>query len=31
MKRTGENVVHIEAEALRALAQRIGGPMEGEF
>src|ERR1700691_1640310 len=27
MKNTGENVVRIEAEALRALADRIGGPM----
>ncbi len=31
MKRTGENVVRIEAEALRALADRIGGPMAGAF
>ncbi|MGH9496639.1 MAG: KpsF/GutQ family sugar-phosphate isomerase [Candidatus Sulfotelmatobacter sp.] len=31
MKRTGENVVRIEAEALRALADRIGGPMAADF
>ncbi len=31
MKHTGENVVRIEAEALRALADRIGGPMADEF
>jgi len=31
MKRIGENVVRIEAEALRALADRIGGPMAGAF
>jgi arabinose-5-phosphate isomerase len=31
MKSIGENVVRIEAEALRALAERIGGPMAGEF
>src|ERR1700744_835711 len=31
MKQTGENVVRIEAEALRALADRIGGPMAAEF
>jgi arabinose-5-phosphate isomerase len=31
MKRVGENVVRIEAEALRALADRIGGPMAAEF
>jgi arabinose-5-phosphate isomerase len=31
MKHTGENVVRIEAEALRALADRIGGPMTGAF
>jgi len=31
MKNTGENVVRIEAEALRALADRIGGPMAGAF
>src|ERR1700757_621894 len=31
MKHTGENVVRIEAEALRALADRIGGPMAAEF
>jgi arabinose-5-phosphate isomerase len=31
MKHTGENVVRIEAEALRALADRIGGPMAGDF
>src|ERR1700692_1074335 len=29
MKHTGENVVRIEAEALRALADRIGGPVAG--
>jgi arabinose-5-phosphate isomerase len=31
MKHTGENVVRIEAEALRALADRIGGPMAVSF
>jgi KpsF/GutQ family protein len=31
MKHTGESVVRIEAEALRALADRIGGPMAGAF
>src|SRR3954468_12853867 len=31
MKNTGENVVRIEAEALRALADRIAGPMEAAF
>jgi arabinose-5-phosphate isomerase len=31
MKRLGENVVRIEAEALRALADRIGGPMAAAF
>ncbi len=31
MKHVGENVVRIEAEALRALADRIGGPMAAEF
>jgi arabinose-5-phosphate isomerase len=31
MKRAGENVVRIEAEALRALADRIGGPMAASF
>ncbi len=31
MKSTGENVVRIEAEALRALADRIAGPMAGAF
>ena len=31
MKNTGENVVRIEAEALRALADRIGGPMAASF
>jgi arabinose-5-phosphate isomerase len=31
MKHTGENVVRIEAEALRALADRIAGPMAGAF
>jgi arabinose-5-phosphate isomerase len=31
MKHTGENVVRIEAEALRALADRIAGPMATGF
>jgi arabinose-5-phosphate isomerase len=31
MNRIGENVVRIEAEALRALADRIGGPMAQTF
>jgi arabinose-5-phosphate isomerase len=31
MKRAGENVVRIEAEALRVLADRIAGPMSGAF
>jgi arabinose-5-phosphate isomerase len=31
MKSIGENVVRIEAEALRALADRIAGPMAGAF
>ena len=31
MKHTGEKVVRIEAEALRALADRIGGPMAEVF
>jgi arabinose-5-phosphate isomerase len=31
MASTGENVVRIEAEALRALADRIAGPMAGAF
>lgn len=31
MKNTGENVVRIEAEALRALAERIAGPMSSAF
>ena len=31
MKHTGENVVRIEAEALRALADRIAGPMGAAF
>lgn len=31
MKHTGENVVRIEAEALRALADRIAGPMADAF
>src|ERR1041384_1975080 len=31
MNRIGENVVRIEAEALRALADRIAGPMAGVF
>src|SRR4030088_3449536 len=31
MKSSGENVVRIEAEALRALADRIAGPMAAEF
>ena len=30
-KNVGENVVRIEAEALRALADRIGGPMAAAF
>jgi arabinose-5-phosphate isomerase len=31
MKHIGENVVRIEAEALRVLADRIAGPMAGAF
>jgi arabinose-5-phosphate isomerase len=31
MSKTGENVVRIEAEALRELAERIGGPMAVDF
>jgi D-arabinose 5-phosphate isomerase GutQ len=31
MKNIGENVVRIEAEALRALADRIAGPMAAPF
>src|SRR5438105_11610720 len=31
MKHIGENVVRIEAEALRALADRIAGPMSAAF
>jgi len=31
MKNTGENVVRIEAEALRALADRLSGPMAKPF
>src|SRR5258706_7651307 len=31
MKHIGQNVVRIEAEALRALADRIGGPMAADF
>lgn len=31
MKHTGENVVRIEAEALRALADRLAGPMAAAF
>jgi arabinose-5-phosphate isomerase len=31
MKNIGENVVRIEAEALRSLADRIAGPMAGAF
>jgi len=31
MKHIGENVVRIEAEALRALADRIAGPMAPAF
>ena len=31
MKNTGSNVVRIEAEALRALAERIAGPMAQDF
>src|SRR5256885_1501373 len=30
-KTTGENVVRIEAEALRGLADRLSGPMAREF
>src|ERR1700692_4349591 len=31
MKHVGENVVRIEAEALRALADRLAGPMSANF
>src|ERR1700689_5821324 len=31
MKNVGENVLRIEAEALHALADRIGGPMSAAF
>jgi arabinose-5-phosphate isomerase len=31
MRKTGENVVRIEAEALRELAERLHGPMAREF
>jgi arabinose-5-phosphate isomerase len=31
MKKTGENVIRIEAEALRALADRLAGPMADRF
>ena len=31
MKNIAENVVRIEAEALRALADRIAGPMARDF
>ena len=31
MNKIGENVVRIEAEALRALADRIAGPMAAAF
>ena len=31
MKHVGENVVRIEAEALRALADRLAGPMAADF
>jgi arabinose-5-phosphate isomerase len=31
MKQTGENVVRIEAAALHALADRLAGPMRGDF
>ncbi len=31
MKQVGENVVRIEAEALRALADRLAGPMAADF
>jgi arabinose-5-phosphate isomerase len=31
MKNTGENVVRIEADALRALADRLAGPMAAHF
>src|SRR5260370_7012669 len=31
MKHVGENVVRIEAEALRALADRLAGPVASDF
>ena len=31
MRHIGENVVRIEAEALRALADRLAGPMAADF
>ena len=31
MKNIGEKVVRIEAEALRALADRLAGPMAADF
>ena len=31
MKKIGENVVRIEADALRALADRLAGPMANAF
>lgn len=31
MHKTGENVIRIEAQALQALADRIAGPMAGDF
>jgi len=31
LKNVGENVVRIEADALRALADRLAGPMAGDF
>src|ERR1700686_3825194 len=31
MKHSGENVVRIEADALRALADRLAGPMAADF
>ena len=31
MKNIGENVVRIEADALRSLADRIAGPMAAAF
>jgi len=31
MRHVGENVVRIEAEALRTLTDRLAGPMAAEF